>query len=149
VSSDTPAAAPGPLHDPLTGLRSRAGLSNEIARDPSLASAVDSHTAIVLSVQLPAAAGQRVLALVGMRLARSIRACDTAAHLGNGEFVIIVAEDPGVPVRTALRLKEALSAPYVIDGDDVVVRYKLGFARLKHDDLLARPESFRETAKLL
>lgn len=139
----------GIIHDPLTGLRSHAGLLGEMARDPLLATRVDTNTAIVVSIQHPASCGDKILALVGMRISRSIRARDTAAHLGNGEFVVIVADDADVPVRTALRLKLALSAPYVIDGADVAVQYKLGFARLNRDDLLARSDTFLETAKVL
>jgi len=139
----------GIVHDPLTGLRSHMGLLDEIARDPLLAGRVDTHTSIIVSVRLPAGDTDKILALVGMRISRSIRAGDTAAHLGSGEFVVIVADDADVPIRTAVRLKLALSFPYVIDGDDVSVHYKIGFARLQRDNLLCRSKVPVETSKLL
>jgi hypothetical protein len=129
----------GIVHDPLTGLRSHTGLLDEIARDSLLARRVDAQMSIVVSVQLPACDTDKMLALVGMRISRSIRAGDTAAHLGRGEFVVIVADDTDVPIRTAVRLKLALSLPFVIDGDDVLVRYKIRFARLQRDNLVAPP----------
>jgi hypothetical protein len=69
--------------------------------------------------------------------------------LGNGEFVVIVADDTLLPIRTALRLKSALSPPCVIDGDEVAILYKIGFARLQRENLLARCESSVEMMKLL
>jgi len=138
----------GIVHDPLTGLRSHGGLVEEIARDPLLAERVDTHISIVVSVQPPAAANDKILALVGMRISRSIRAIDTAAHLGNGEFVVIVADDADMPMATAVRLRRSLNLPYVIDGRDMSVRYRMGFARLQKDNLLTRSTVFVEAAAL-
>jgi len=136
-------------YDPLTGLRSHPGLLAEIARDSSLADRVATRTSIVVSVKLPESAGQKILALVGTRISRSIRAGDTAAHLGNGEFVVIVADDALVPLRFALRLKSALSLPCVIDGDEVTILYKIGFARLQRKNLLARSDALVDRMRLL
>lgn len=139
----------GIAYDPLTGLRSHSGLLEEMDRDACLASVLDTHTSIVVSVRLPAMGADKVLALVGMRIHRSVRTRDTTAHLGNGEFVVIVADDAGMPIRTATRLKLALSLPYVIDGHEVVVQHRIGFVRLLREHLLVRPEAFLETAMFL
>ena len=138
----------GIVHDPLTGLRSHAGLLNEIARDDALARRIDSVNSIVVHVHLAGGPKDKVLALVGMRIARSVRVRDTAAHLGGGSFVVIVADETDVPVGTAARLKVALSFPFVIDGQDVVVNHKIGFARLHHDNLLAPSIVSVESARL-
>jgi GGDEF domain-containing protein len=138
----------GIVHDPLTGLRSHGGLLQEISRDPSLADRVDTRVSILVSVQLPATSSDKILALVGMRISRSIRTVDTAAHLGNGDFVIIVADHGKVPTSAAARLRRSLDLPYVIDGRDVSVRYRLGFARLQKDNLVAPLEDMIEAAPL-
>jgi hypothetical protein len=62
---------------------------------------------------------------------------------------VIVADDLQIPVRTALRIQAALDLPCVINDDDVSIRYKLGFERLKRDNLLARSDAFLEAAALL
>lgn len=136
----------GIVHDPLTGLRSRGGLLDEIRRDPCLAERVDTHTSIVVSVELPVMASDKILALVGMRISRSIRMLDTAAHLGSGQFVVIVAGDADVPMPTALRLRRSLNLPYVIDGCDVPVRLRMSFSRLQRASLLAGSTAFVEAA---
>jgi GGDEF domain-containing protein len=138
----------GVVHDPLTGLRSRGGLLEEVSRDSSLADRIDTHISIVVTVQLPPTSSDRILALMGMRIARAIRVIDTAAHLGNGKFVVIVA-DADVPMPTAGRLRRSLNLPYVIDGRDVSVRCQITFARLQKDSLLPFPRASVEAAPLL
>jgi diguanylate cyclase len=135
----------GVVHDPLTGLRNRLGLLDEIARDPSLAERIETHTSIVVSVE-QAIPNDKMLVLVGMRISRSIRAIDTAAHLGNGQFVVIVAGDADVPMPTALRLRRSLNLPYVINGCDVPVRFRMSFTRLRKANFLNRSAAFVEAA---
>jgi diguanylate cyclase (GGDEF)-like protein/PAS domain S-box-containing protein len=79
--------------------------------------------------------GDALLREVAERLGQCVRDTDTAARLGGDEFAIVQ-----VPVRqptevTALgkRVIEAISAPYVIDGDQVVIGASIGMSMAPSD----------------
>jgi diguanylate cyclase (GGDEF)-like protein len=83
--------------------------------------------------------GDAVLIAVGQRLRAAIRAGDTAARLGGDEFVIALPAcgSPGVPMRLAERILEALTEPFDISGRRLTVRASVGVAVASDDDRTA------------
>ncbi|MCC8975604.1 putative bifunctional diguanylate cyclase/phosphodiesterase [Bradyrhizobium brasilense] len=74
--------------------------------------------------------GDRLLKLVAERLREVVHDDNVAARLGGDEFAIVLAADvsPNEASAFAERLIEALSAPYNIDGLEVVVGASVGIA---------------------
>ncbi len=74
--------------------------------------------------------GDRLLKLVAERLRDTVRDDNVAARLGGDEFAIVLAADvsPNEASTFAERLIDALSAPYDIDGLEVVVGASVGIA---------------------
>ena len=74
--------------------------------------------------------GDRLLKLVAERLREVVRDDNVAARLGGDEFAIVLAADvsPNEASAFAERLIDALSAPYQIDGLEVVVGASVGIA---------------------
>ncbi|MGY3690904.1 diguanylate cyclase (GGDEF)-like protein/PAS domain S-box-containing protein [Bradyrhizobium sp. USDA 3240] len=74
--------------------------------------------------------GDRLLKLVAERLREVVRDDNVAARLGGDEFAIVLAADvsPNEASAFAERLIDALSAPYKIDGLEVVVGASVGIA---------------------
>ena len=76
------------------------------------------------------AAGDGLLAEVGERLQRTLRAADTAARLGGDEFAVLL-EDGGEGVQAAdvaERIMRMLEEPFVLEGKEVFVRASVGIA---------------------
>lgn len=75
-------------------------------------------------------AGDQLLVEVAKRIDGSLRDLDTAARFGGDEFAVLLSDvgDPEGPVRAAERLQTALSAPYKLDGQEVVVSASIGVA---------------------
>ncbi len=74
--------------------------------------------------------GDRLLRLVADRLRSQVRGNNLVARLGGDEFAIILASDvsPNEASDFAARLIEILSAPYDIDGHEVVIGASIGIA---------------------
>ncbi|MBR0872994.1 EAL domain-containing protein [Bradyrhizobium tropiciagri] len=74
--------------------------------------------------------GDRLLKLVAERLRAEVRGDNVAARLGGDEFAIVLAADvsPNEASAFAERLIDVLSAPYDIDGLEVVVGASIGIA---------------------
>jgi diguanylate cyclase (GGDEF)-like protein/PAS domain S-box-containing protein len=74
--------------------------------------------------------GDRLLQMVADRLRREVRGNNLVARLGGDEFAIVMAGDvsPNEADDHAARLIEVLSAPYDIDGIDVVIGASVGIA---------------------
>ncbi|MCC8940259.1 EAL domain-containing protein [Bradyrhizobium sp. Arg68] len=74
--------------------------------------------------------GDRLLKQVAERLRAEVRGDNVAARLGGDEFAIVLAADvsPKDASAFAERLIEVLSAPYDIDGLEVVVGASIGIA---------------------
>jgi len=99
--------------------------------------------------------GDQLLVLAAKRLRHSVREQDTVARTGGDEFAVIqgginTTDDTNA---LAVRLIEALSAPYVIDGHEVTVTPSIGIATtIEHsqsaDDLLAHADLALYQAKL-
>ncbi len=76
-------------------------------------------------------AGDKLLAIAARRLIRATRSGDTVARLGGDEFALLVTGDASDAYIESLagRLVDALSAPYDIDGRQLVLSASLGIAR--------------------
>ena len=76
------------------------------------------------------AVGDELLVQVAERLSRCLRETDTVARLGGDEFAILqadVSDEAGCAV-LANRVLESVSAPYSIQGNDVVIGVSIGIA---------------------
>jgi diguanylate cyclase (GGDEF)-like protein len=130
-------------HDPLTGL------ANRVLFHKSLSAALDgvqrgcSFALLLLDLDgfkgvndtVGHPFGDKLLALVGDRLRSTVRADDVIARLGGDEFAILqsaaaTAEDCR---ELAGRLVEVLGAPFLIEGQHVVIGASLGIARAPAD----------------
>src|SRR2546421_437967 len=82
------------------------------------------------------AAGDELLRAVAARLARVLRAGDTAARLGGDEFAVLCEDVAGErhAVGVAERVAEALRSPFAVGGDEVYARSSVGIALAVHGD---------------
>ena len=92
-------------------------------------------------------AGDKLLAIAARRLIRATRSGDTVARLGGDEFALLVTGDTSDAYIQGLagRLVEALSAPYDIDGRQLVLSASLGVARA---DRSVTPQELMRNADL-
>lgn len=131
------------LYDALTGLPNRTlfhiKLGEAVARSlRGISSAIlyldlDHFKAVNETLGHPA--GDALLREVTLRLAGQVREIDTAARLGGDEFAVIQSsvDQPDDATSLALRLINVLSAPYDINGHQVVVGTSIGIAVLPGD----------------
>jgi diguanylate cyclase (GGDEF)-like protein/PAS domain S-box-containing protein len=128
------------FHDPLTGLANRTRFQERVEHAlsrsgrPGAALAVcildlDGFKNVNDSFGHPT--GDALLMAVAQRLLGSLRATDTLARLGGDEFAVLLegesAEAPGVDV-VCRRLLEAFDAPFLVDGQQLVVTASIGIA---------------------
>ena len=75
-------------------------------------------------------AGDALLKEVGQRLKGCMRASDVVGRLGGDEFAVLLRpiDHPGQAAKFAERLIEAVSAPYAIEGQCVIVGTSVGAA---------------------
>ncbi|KJC62297.1 diguanylate cyclase [Bradyrhizobium sp. LTSPM299] len=81
--------------------------------------------------------GDRLLKLVAERLRAAVSGDNLAARLGGDEFAIVLAADvsPNEASAFAEQLIAVLSAPYAIDGLDIVVGASIGIALSPSDGM--------------
>jgi diguanylate cyclase (GGDEF)-like protein len=74
--------------------------------------------------------GDELLKAVADRLRGCVREIDTVARLGGDEFAVIemALARPNDAALLAQRLKDAVKAPYVIDGNQVIIDASIGIA---------------------
>jgi diguanylate cyclase (GGDEF)-like protein/PAS domain S-box-containing protein len=124
------------LHDPLTGVRNRALLDEDIER---ALSARDRDGGVVAVLYLDVddfkdvndnhghAVGDRVLIVVSRRLREVVRDEDTVARLGGDEFVLVAhLPDAQRAERMRARAERSLAESVVLDQVRVPVRASLG-----------------------
>jgi diguanylate cyclase (GGDEF)-like protein len=127
------------LHDELTGLPNRKLLFQK-ARD-GIDTAVAEQTQVVLFLldldrfkeindTLGHQVGDKLLQLVGRRLASTVREQDTVARLGGDEFAILVegVDDLQLALDLAELVRSALSAPFRSDGMSFEIEASIGIA---------------------
>ena len=125
-------------HDALTDLPNRLELEDRI--QAALLRTQKGEHAAILSLDLDRfkqvndtlghPVGDALLKLVAERLRRIVREEDTVARMGGDEFAIVQlgAAQPGGATNLAQRLIDAISAPYEIDGQQIVVGTSVGIA---------------------
>jgi diguanylate cyclase (GGDEF)-like protein len=124
--------------DALTNLASRSLFKSRLEHAQAQATRSGTTPAVLfididdfktINDSLGHAAGDDLLAAVGQRIRRAIRATDTAARMGGDEFAILL-EDATVEQATLLgdRLLQLLRAPFGIDGQSLSIRISVGIA---------------------
>jgi diguanylate cyclase (GGDEF)-like protein/PAS domain S-box-containing protein len=124
-------------HDALTGLPNRHALSRHLAdlvgegrgRRCALLF-VDLDRFKVVNDSLGHTIGDDLLMAVAGRLSHAVSANDFVARMGGDEFVVVAREavDVDLAQRIAIRLQEALAAPFGIDGHHLHVSASIGVA---------------------
>jgi diguanylate cyclase (GGDEF)-like protein len=130
-------------HDPLTGLPNRADFRDELLQAVRRSGEASSVALLCLDLDrfkavndtLGHPAGDTLLVEVSRRLRSCLVQGDMAARLGGDEFSIIqvgVAQPSGSDM-LAQRLIDVLSAPYDVDGQEVVIGVSIGIAIAPRD----------------
>jgi two-component system cell cycle response regulator len=125
------------LKDPLTGLANRRLLADRMSRALVHARRYKSTMAVVyldldgfkqINNTLGHGAGDDLLKMVAGRLTATVREEDTVARLGGDEFVIALwhVSSPDYAPMVALKIIEAVSQPYVLEGQTVSVTSSAG-----------------------
>jgi two-component system cell cycle response regulator len=125
------------LKDPLTGLANRRLLDDRMSMALVHARRYKSTMAVVyldldgfkqINNTLGHAAGDVLLKMVAGRLTATVRGEDTVARLGGDEFVIALwhVSGPDYAPMVALKIIEAVSQPYVLEGQTVSVTSSAG-----------------------
>jgi diguanylate cyclase (GGDEF)-like protein len=122
-------------HDALTGLPNRslfaARVGEALAAEPNGIAVlfIDLDDFKTINDTLGHSAGDELLTAVAERVRACVRPGDLASRLGGDEFGILLehgADDTGEQI--ALRLVEALRAPFVLSGREVSVHASIGIA---------------------
>ncbi len=128
------------LHDSLTGLANRSLLIHHLERSLGRARRQENYLFAVLLLNLDRfqainasmghAFGDQLLTSVARRLHACLRPTDAFARLGGDEFAIL-AEDITTETgatRVANRMRDLLTAPFIIDDKEIFVSASIGIA---------------------
>jgi diguanylate cyclase (GGDEF)-like protein/PAS domain S-box-containing protein len=127
------------FQDSLTGLANRALFRDRVAHALER-STRGGHSVAVLFLDLDSfktvndglghAAGDRLLSVIGARLATSMRSGDTVARLGGDEFAVLLEDvsDEAEVQAIAERALAAIRAPVTVAGTEVFVGASIGAA---------------------
>jgi diguanylate cyclase (GGDEF)-like protein/PAS domain S-box-containing protein len=150
------------FHDPLTGLANRAlfrdRVSHALARarrqgEPISVLYLDLDDFKKVNDSLGHTEGDRLLVVAAERFRISARAGDTVARLGGDEFAVLIEDGADTDGVTAVvdRLSEAMARPFVLGGNEVLVKMSVGVAMAgpedTADDLLRNADMAMYTAK--
>lgn len=74
--------------------------------------------------------GDELLRQVAVRLGTNVRESDTVARFGGDEFVFLLPEvdDQNAALALAVKMQQVVAAPYMIEGNEVVVSGSVGVA---------------------
>ena len=127
------------FHDPLTDLPNRSLFLDRVGHALKRAKRRGDEVAVlfmdldnfkVINDSLGHEVGDELLVAVAGRLSACLRPADTAARLGGDEFVVLLedVEDPEEATRVAVRIENALRAPFYAGGHDLFVTTSVGVA---------------------
>ena len=124
------------FHDSLTTLANRALFRDRVedtletaGRDGIAVLFLDLDSFKQVNDLLGHASGDLLLVQVAERLRHSVRPGDTVARLGGDEFAVLLeGADDATAVDVAERITNALQTPFVVDGQEILVRGSLGLA---------------------
>jgi diguanylate cyclase (GGDEF)-like protein/PAS domain S-box-containing protein len=150
-------------HDPLTDLPNRRLLEERLAQAITLAQRAKTEV-LVLYLDLDDfkiindtrghAAGDRVLAVTGERIADALRTGDTAGRVGGDEFVLVCATAGAVEEAALLatRLLHAVGEPIDVGGEQLRVGASIGISMYPSDgttgsELIRKADSAMYAAK--
>jgi diguanylate cyclase (GGDEF)-like protein len=132
------------FHDPLTGLPNRTLFLRRVedafrspGGTPPAVMFVDVDDFKTVNDSLGHEAGDELLVLVAERIARCVRAEDTAARLGGDEFGVVLSDlgaRAPTPSVVAARILDVMRRPFDLAGRDVSVRVSIGIAHGERDD---------------
>jgi diguanylate cyclase (GGDEF)-like protein/PAS domain S-box-containing protein len=131
------------LHDSLTGLSNRTlfgdRLEHALSRRATDALAVlylDLDDFKMVNDSLGHSVGDQLLVAVSTRLSSVLRPSDTLARLAGDEFTLLAEEIAGLPEaeQIAERLINALRAPFLVAGREMIVRASIGIAMHRSPD---------------
>jgi diguanylate cyclase (GGDEF)-like protein len=125
-------------HDALSGLPNRALFAEHLDRALANARRSDTQLAVLfmdldrfkmVNDSLGHSVGDRLLACVGERLRRCLRASDLAARFGGDEFAVLIesASEEGAAT-LAEALCDVLQQPFAIDGHELTISASVGVA---------------------
>jgi diguanylate cyclase (GGDEF)-like protein len=144
------------LHDALTGLANRSLLNERLEHALARAKRGEIVATHMLDLDhfkqvndtLGHGAGDKLLCMVADRLRAQVRDSDTIARMGGDEFAIMQVEitQPSDAISFANRVIESVSAPYDIDGRQVVIGTSIGIALAPTDG--ATPDEIMRNADL-
>jgi diguanylate cyclase (GGDEF)-like protein len=125
--------------DTLTGLPNRALLADRLRQVVSRSNRLHSPLALlyldldrfkVVNDSLGHDAGDRLLVQAASRLQSCVRGPDTVGRFGGDEFVVITEDldGPRAAVRIAMRVVQAFTRPFDLDGNEAYVTASVGIA---------------------
>jgi diguanylate cyclase (GGDEF)-like protein len=127
------------FHDPLTGLSNRAAFFDRVEHAIERCMHTGDQVAVLymdldgfkrINDSLGHAVGDRVLGIVGERLAWAVRGEDLVARLGGDEFAVLL-DDPGQSASVGLvaeRIRSSIATPITASGKQLRVGVSIGIA---------------------
>ncbi|MES2951862.1 MAG: EAL domain-containing protein [Pseudomonadota bacterium] len=126
-------------NDSLTGLPNRTLFNEHLSRCIERAQPLAKSLALLyldldrfkfVNDTLGHETGDKLLKSLSERIRSCVRASDCVARLGGDEFAIVIDDLPNVGVAsgTAQKICHAITAPFEIDGHDIVVSASIGIA---------------------
>lgn len=131
-------------NDTLTGLPNRLLFMDHLTRAIEHAAAQNSMLGVLfldldrfkfINDTLGHEVGDKLLATMAQRLKGCVRADDCVARLGGDEFTVLLDDLPnsGVAASVAQNICRTVSAPLIIDGQEIVVTASVGIALYPQD----------------
>ncbi|WP_445169858.1 putative bifunctional diguanylate cyclase/phosphodiesterase [Mycolicibacterium sp. Dal123E01] len=131
------------LRDPLTGVgnrivfRDRLNHAMEMRQRDGISVGVlvmDLDDFKVVNDTLGHPVGDELLSLVADRIAGCVRGGDTVARLGGDEFAVLIEGRVDNSQLVAHRVVEAFDEPFIVDGQDLLIRPSAGLAVAEADE---------------